>query len=34
VDFSEDPAILDVIDVQHLLITGNGFTPLKLFYME
>jgi hypothetical protein len=34
VDFSEDPAILDVIDVQHLLITGNGFTPLKLFYLE
>ena len=34
VDFSEDPAILDVLDVQHMLITGNGFTPLKIFYLE
>jgi len=27
-------AILDVIDAQHLLITGDRFTPLKLYYYE
>ena len=34
VDFSEDPAILDVIDAQHLLFTGNGYTPLALYFSE
>ena len=34
VDFSEDPAILDSLDAQHLLFTGNGYTPLKLYFME
>ena len=28
-----DP-IMDVIDVQHLLLTGAGYTPLKLFFLE
>ena len=32
-DFTGDP-ILDVIDQQHLLFTGEGYTPLKLYYME
>ncbi|MBO4466738.1 MAG: hypothetical protein J5745_01365 [Bacteroidales bacterium] len=34
VDFSEDPAILESLDAQHLLFTGNGYTPLKLYFME
>ena len=34
VDFSEDPAILDAIDEQHLLFTGNGYTVLKLYFLE
>ena len=34
VDFSEDPAILDSIDAQHLLFTGNGYTPMKLYFLE
>ena len=34
VDFSEDPAILDAIDAQHLLFTGSGYTPLKLYFLE
>ena len=34
VDFSEDPEILETIDAQHLLFTGSGFTPLKLYFLE
>ena len=34
VDFSEDPAILDLLDEQHLLFTGNGFTVLELYFQE
>ena len=34
VDFSEDPAILDVLDEQHLLFTGSGFTPLEIYFEE
>ena len=30
----EGDAILDVIDAQHLLFTGSGFTPLKLYYYK
>ncbi len=33
INFSGDP-ILDVIDAQHLLFTGEGYTPLKLYYIE
>ena len=29
-----DPAYLDLIDEQHLLFTGDRFTPVKLFFME
>ena len=34
---SEEPlasGILGLIDEQHLLFTGNGYTPLKLYYTE
>ena len=34
---SEEPlksGIYDLIDSQHLLFTGSGFTPLKIFYTE
>ena len=34
VDFSEDPAILDVLDEQHLLFTGSGYTPTALYFTE
>ena len=27
-------AFLDLLDAQHLLFTGGGFTPLKLYYFE
>ena len=30
----EGAAILDSMDVQHLLFTGNGYTVLKLYFME
>ena len=33
INFAGDP-ILDVIDVQHLLFTGGGFTPLKIYFIE
>ena len=33
VNLSDDP-ILDVLDAQHLLFTGDRFTPLKLYYYE
>jgi len=33
INFSGDP-ILDVLDEQHLLFTGGGFTPSKLYYYE
>lgn len=34
VDFSEDPAILDVLDEQHLLFTGDAYTPLEIYFLE
>ena len=34
VDFAEDPAILESLDQQHLLFTGAGYTPLKLYFLE
>ncbi len=33
ISFGSDP-LVDVLDVQHLLFTGGGYTPLKLFYYE
>ncbi len=33
VNFGDDP-IVGSLDEQHLLVTGNGFTLLKLFYYE
>lgn len=33
INFTGDP-IMDVLDDQHLLFTGGGYTPLKLFYKE
>ena len=33
INFAGDP-ILDLLDDQHLLLTGSGFTPLKLYYYE
>ena len=33
INFSGD-AIQDVLDDQHLLFTGEGYTPLKLYYVE
>ncbi len=32
-DFTGDP-ILDVLDAQHLLFTGEGYTPMRLYYVE
>ncbi|NLZ20017.1 MAG: hypothetical protein GXY24_07115 [Bacteroidales bacterium] len=34
VDFSEDPAILETIDAQHLLFTGAGYTPVEIYFAE
>ena len=33
INFEGDP-ILDVLDVQHLLFTGGGYTPLRFYYYE
>jgi hypothetical protein len=33
VEFGDDP-IVDALDDRHLLITGNGFTPLELYFAE
>ncbi len=33
INLTGDP-ICDVIDVEHLLFTGDRFTPLKLYYQE
>ena len=33
INFAGDP-IVDVLDQQHLLFTGGGYTPLKLYYKE
>ena len=33
IDFAGDP-ILDVLDEQHLLFTGEGYTPLELYFIE
>ena len=34
VDLTGDAAILELLDEQHLLFTGGGFTPLKLYCFE
>ena len=33
INFEGDP-ILDVLDAQHLLLTGSGYTPLELYFEE
>jgi hypothetical protein len=33
INFEGDP-ILDLLDVQHLLLTGSGYTPLELYFEE
>lgn len=33
INFDGDP-ILDVLDQQHLLLTGGGYTPLELYFQE
>jgi len=33
INFDGDP-ILDVLDAQHLLFTGGGYTPVKIFFRE
>ncbi|MGI5847443.1 MAG: IPT/TIG domain-containing protein [Candidatus Cryptobacteroides sp.] len=33
INFTGDP-IVDALDAQHLLFTGSGYTPLKLYYYE
>ena len=33
INFDGDP-ILDLLDAQHLLFTGSGYTPLKLYYFK
>ncbi|MBR5063974.1 MAG: hypothetical protein IKX05_04580, partial [Bacteroidales bacterium] len=33
INLSGDP-ILDVLDVQHLLFTGEGYTPLRIYLVE
>lgn len=34
ITLSDDAAIMEVVDVQHLLFTGEGYTPLKLYFEE
>ena len=33
VNFGDDP-IVEQLDVQHLLFTGSGYTPLKIYFLE
>lgn len=33
-NIKEDGNLYDLIDAQHFLVTGDAFTPLKLFYYE
>ena len=33
-NFTEDAAFVDALDERHLLFTGEGYTPLKLYYKE
>ena len=32
INLSDAPDLLDLVDVQHLLFTGDRYTPLKLYY--
>jgi hypothetical protein len=34
VNLSGAQALLDLLDVQHLLLTGSGYTPLELYFEE
>jgi hypothetical protein len=33
INFNGDP-IVDVLDAQHLLFTGNGYTPLEIYFID
>jgi hypothetical protein len=33
-DISDDADFLATIDQKHILFTGEGFTPLKLYFLE
>ena len=33
INFGDDP-IVETLDEKHLLFTGSGFTPIKLFFRE
>ena len=32
INISDDPDFVDALDARHLLITGDRFTPLKLYF--
>ena len=34
VNLSGDQTLLDLLDAQHLLFTGGGYTPLEIYYTE
>ena len=34
VNLADNPDLLAVLDVQHMLVTGDRFTPLKIFFLE
>ncbi|MBR6882386.1 MAG: hypothetical protein IKN06_05395, partial [Bacteroidales bacterium] len=34
VDLTANPDLVALLDDQHLLFTGSGFTPLKLYFLE
>ncbi len=33
-NFTDDATFVDALDARHLLFTGEGYTPLKLYYKE
>ena len=33
-NFTEDAAFVDALDARHLLFTGEGYTPLQLYFQE
>ena len=34
INLKEDGNLYDNVDAQHLLFTGGGYTPLKIFYYK
>ena len=33
INFGDDP-LVETLDQKHLLLTGDGYVPLRLYYME